>query len=137
MNIIETISRKGVWEVNAKESFYYFANVLGQDGLEESEADRIYPKLADVRFSFHNGIFLHYGETPFGQMKFLTDYFRLEEEDSYRIIRTYKTPDFESEPTLQMVIQSITAEKLIFYLIEDDIYFVCDYTEDKKKFPKE
>ena len=128
MNIQETITRAGVWESNAKASFHY-REELYQMGIEETEADRIIQKTSDVWFMFRDNMLWHYGNTRFGQAIFAKFYFQVDEIES--TIKMYQEATFEGEPVLTFDVKSLDKKRLIFFLEEEEMYFVCDYTDDK------
>jgi hypothetical protein len=134
MNIQETITRIGVWEANPEASFHYREETYGF-GIIEEEADKIVAKTTDARFAFRGNTFLHYCETRFGQMKVLKGFFQVDEFE--KSIKIYKEDTFEDNPVLTFDVKSIDEKRLIFFLEEEEMYFVCDYTENKKKFPEE
>ena len=137
MNIQEIITRTGVWEGNPEATFRYHENLYQQKGLEEKEADKIILKTSDVWFMFRDGRLWYYGKTPYGTelVVFAKYYFRVDELDE--TIKIYKEASFEGAPVLTFDIKSLDEKRLIFFLEEEEMYFVCDYTEDKRKFPEE
>lgn len=134
MFIEEIITRLGVWEANPEASFHYREDLYGF-GIREEEADKIVAKTTDARFAFRGNTFLHYCETSFGQMKVLEGFFQVDEIEE--TIKIYKENTFEGNPVLTLGVKSLDEKRMIFFLEEEEMYFVCDYTEDKRKFPEE
>ena len=134
MFIEEIITRLGVWEANPEASFHYREDLYGF-GIREEEADKIVAKTTGARFAFRGNTFLHYCETSFGQMNTLKGFFQVDEiEESIKI---YNEANFEGNPVLTFDVKNIDKNHLIFFLDEEEMYFVCDYTENKRKFPEE
>ncbi len=136
MNIQETITREGVWEANAEASFK-FREELYKTGIEDEEADKIISKTSDVWFMFREGQMWHYGKTPYssGMLVFAKFYFQVNEIT--KVITAYKEATLEGKPVLTCNVFSLDENRLIFFLEEETMYFVCDYTTEKRKFPKE
>ena len=136
MFIEEVITRAGVWEANAEASFK-FREELYQMGVFEDEANKIITKASDVWFMFREGQMWHYGKTPYssGMLVFAKYHFIVDEIDE--TIKMYKDANRTGEVVLTCNVKSVTEERLIFFLEEDEMYFVCDYTTEKRKFPKE
>lgn len=145
MTIQEIITRPGVWEANPEASFRYQEELLHQKGLEEAQADKIIAKTTGAFFMFRDNKYWHYAETPFGRAILAKFFFKVIEGESFdefdldneNAIKIYKEATFEGEPVLTFSVRSMSEERIIFYLEEERMYFVCDYTTDKKKFPEE
>ena len=134
MFIEEIITRLGVWEANPKASFEYRETLYGF-GIREEEADKIVEKTTGARFAFRGNIFLHYCETAFGQMNALKGFFLVDEIDE--TIKIYETKNFQGDALLTFGVKSFDEKQIVLFLEEDTMYFVCDYTEDKRKFPEQ
>jgi hypothetical protein len=137
MNIQEIITRAGVWEGNPEATFRYHENLYQQKGLEEEEADKIIAKTSDVWFMFREDRLWYYGKTPYssGTVVFAKYYFQVDEIEE--TIKMYKEANFAGEPVLTFDVTSRDENRLIFFIAEEKMYFVCDYTTDKSKFPEE
>jgi hypothetical protein len=128
MTIKEVISQEGFWNVNAEDSFNY----LRQGGTTDETADRVFNKVIDTSFAFHRGIFLHYGKLYSNHQVCLAQHhFKIDE--TAKFIITYADKDCTSEPILHLHIQSFDGSRMIFHVLSDNIYFVCDYVADKNK----
>lgn len=132
MTIQEIITRPGVWEANPEATFRYHENLYRQKGLEEKEADKIITKTTDAFFMFRDNMLWHYGETRFGQAVFAKLYFQVDEVA--QTIKMYQEATLEGKARLTFQLSSIDEKRLIFFIEEEKMFFVCDYTTDKKKF---
>lgn len=143
MTIQETITRAGVWEANRDASFQY--RVTYGLSVTQEEMDKIIEKMTSAFFMFRDNMFWHYAETHFGQVVFAKYFFKVIEGEGFDefdldneyAIKMYKEATFEGKPVLTFNVRSMSEESIVFYLEEEKMYFVCDYTTDKKKFPKE
>lgn len=134
MTIQELITRPGVWEANPEASFHY-REALYQVGIMEEEADKIVAATTGTKFMFRDTMLWHYGETPFGQVVFAKLYFHVDELD--KSIKMYAEASLQGDVVLTFDIQEIDEKRVVFFVEENEIYFVCDYTENKRKFPEE
>lgn len=130
MTIKEVTSQEGFWKVHAEDSFNY----LHQGGTTDESANRVYEKVADTSFVFHRGIFLHYSKLFSSEVCLAQHYFQIDETAEF--ISTYKDKHCEGSPILNFHMKSFDNSRIIFHLLSDDIYFVCDYVADKNKLQK-
>ncbi len=136
MTIQETITRTGVWEANPEASFK-FREELYQTGIEEEEADKIIHKTSDVWFMFQDDRLWYYGKTPYGSKPVIFAKYYFQVSEVAKTIKMYREATSEGAPVLTFNVYSFSEERLIFFIEEETMYFVCDYTEDKRKFPEE
>ncbi len=135
MTIQQILTREGVWDSNPKLGYEYRQKAFGFD-LTDDEAMKAIHKTTDVKFAFRetpqgNTLF-YYAKTAYGWTKHKF-FFKIEE----LAIKIYKENTFEGEPVLTFTIKDINEKQLTFLAEEELIFFVCDYTTDKSKFPKD
>jgi hypothetical protein len=137
MNIQELITREGIWEGNPEATFRYYENLYQQKGLEEEEADNIIRKTSDVWFMFKGDRLWYYGKTPYSSKPVVFAKYYFQVDDWFEAIKMYREADFSGEPVLTFDVKSLDENRVIFFIEEEKMYFVCDYTTDKSKFPEE